>query len=188
MTGKNVKRQLELVASRIRELRDIMDLSSEDIAKELNIPVALYEKYESNVKEIPIGVIYEIANILKIDSTFLLTGDSPKMIDYTVVRKDKGMQIERFPGYSFSSLAINFIGREMDPMIVDLKERDEPAQLVSHPGQEFNYVLKGAITVTVGKKEITLREGDSIYFNAALPHGQKAAEDDARFLTVIKEK
>jgi quercetin dioxygenase-like cupin family protein len=41
--------------------------------------------------------------------------------------------------------------------------------------------------VTVGKAEYILAEGDSIYFNAALPHGQRAVDGSARFSTIIQE-
>ncbi len=74
----------------------------------------------------------------------------------------------------------------MDPMIVTLSQADT-AELVTHTGQEFNYVLEGAIKVVVGKNEFTLEEGDSLYFNPAIPHGQRAVTPTARFLTVIDE-
>jgi len=58
---------------------------------------------------------------------------------------------------------------------------------VTHKGQEFNYCLKGAVKVTVGGKELLLREGDSLYFDPRLPHMQTAATETAVFLTVINE-
>ena len=106
---------------------------------------------------------------------------------FTVVRKNKGVSIERYPGYRFSSLAINYINRLMSPMIVTLKKDDEEPELVTHGGQEFNYVLTGKVAVTIGRKKIILEEGDSIYFNPTIPHGQRAVDGDATFLTVINE-
>jgi len=47
--------------------------------------------------------------------------------------------------------------------------------------------------VTVGKAEYILAEGDSIYFDATLPHGQSAVDaseggaESARFITIIQE-
>ena len=57
--------------------------------------------------------------------------------------------------------------------------------LVSHNGQEFNYVLEGSIAVVIGSKTLTLDEGDCIYFNPEIPHGQYAITDEAKFLTLI---
>jgi len=59
---------------------------------------------------------------------------------------------------------------------------------VSHPGQEFNFVVEGAVLVLLDGEEILLEAGDCIYFNPELPHGQKAAGGRAaKFLTVIAE-
>ena len=56
----------------------------------------------------------------------------------------------------------------------------------THPGQEFNYVLEGSVRVMVGDSTVILNEGDSIYFDSSLPHGQQNADDRRiRFLTFI---
>ena len=76
----------------------------------------------------------------------------------------------------------------MQPLLVTLEPSDEPADLVTHAGQEFNLVLKGSIDVVFEDKVIILNEGDSIYFNPSHPHGQRCHGDTkARFLTVIAE-
>jgi len=58
----------------------------------------------------------------------------------------------------------------------------------THPGQEFNLVLEGAMELFIGGKTITLEEGDSIYFDSTQPHGMKAVGDKAvRFLAFTVE-
>jgi len=180
--------QVEQIASRIRELRDILDISPEQIAAEIEVSLNEYISYEKGETDIPIGKLYLIAGALGVDPTVILVGDSPKMVDYTIVRGGKGLSVERYAGYRFTSLAYNYIGREMEPMIVDLDPNDRDTDLVTHEGQEFNYVLEGVVTVTIGDKEHILEVGDSIYFNPALPHGQKASNGKpAKFLTIINE-
>jgi len=75
----------------------------------------------------------------------------------------------------------------MEPLLVLLDSSRPPAAQVSHSGQEFNYVVEGKMKVTVGKAEYILSEGDSIYFDATLPHGQSALNGVARFITIIQE-
>ena len=104
-----------------------------------------------------------------------------------VCRKGKGVQVERYPGYEYSSLAYNFKRRTMEPLLVLLDSSRPPAAQVSHSGQELNYVVEGRIRLTVGKAEYILNEGDSIYFNATLPHSQSAVNSTARFITIIQE-
>ena len=179
--------QATQIPGRIKELREILEISCSDMAMDTGIPVEIYSKYESGELDIPISVLYHIANRLGTDVTVLITGEEARMESAAVCRKGKGVQIERYPGYEFSSLAYNFKHRTMEPLLVFLDSSKPPAAQVSHTGQEFNYVVEGRMKVSVGKREHVLSEGDSIYFDARLPHGQSAVDGSARFITIIQE-
>lgn len=178
--------QVMLIASRIKELREIMELSRTETAQKLGLSLEEYTNYEEGKTDIPIGVLYNVADVLGVDPTVLLTGSDPKMSSYTIVRQGNGVSVERYKGYQFTSLAFNFIGRELEPMIVTLNPTEQ-MELVTHPGQEFNYVLEGSVIVVIGSREFKLEAGDSIYFDPSLPHGQKTTDPMAKFLTVINE-
>jgi len=175
------------ISTRIRELREILEISALTIAEKVGIPYETYIGYEEGKIDIPISILYEIASQLNTDLTVLLTGESPRMDTHSVVRANNGINIERFPGYSYSGLAINFKNRVMEPLLVTIDPDDEPAPLVIHGGQEFNYILEGCVRVTIGKNSIDLNVGDSIYFNPQIPHAQAAVGGTAKFLTVINE-
>lgn len=178
---------LALISERIKELRTILEISSLNMAKEINIPFETYSKYENGELDIPISVLYTIANHLGTDITVLITGEEARMDNAAVCRKGKGVSIERYPGYEFSSLAYNFKHRTMEPLRVHLDSQKPQAGLVSHSGQEFNFVVEGRVKVTVGKAEYILAAGDSIYFDARIPHGQSAVDGSAEFITIIQE-
>ncbi|MFA6948325.1 MAG: XRE family transcriptional regulator [Eubacteriales bacterium] len=181
--------QVEQIAARVRELREILDIPVADIARDIGVDADVYQKYESGEDDIPVGKLYLIASVLHVDPTVLLIGDSPRMVDYTIVRGGRGIDVERYAGYRFSSLAYNYINREMEPMIVTLDPSIVRPELVTHEGQEFNYVLEGNVAVILRDKEYILRAGDSMYFNPAIPHGQRAVGDTpAKFLTIINER
>jgi transcriptional regulator with XRE-family HTH domain len=179
--------KLSQIPKRIKEFREILAISAMDMANDIGITLETYAKYESGDLDIPISVLYKIAGRLDTDATVLLTGEDPKMESAAVCRKGKGVQIERYPGYEFSSLAYNFKGRTIEPLLVYLDSSKAPAEPVSHSGQEFNFVLEGRVKVSVGKREYLLDEGDSIYFDARLPHGQCALDRPSRFITIIQE-
>ncbi|MCQ4896556.1 helix-turn-helix domain-containing protein [Anaerotruncus sp. DFI.9.16] len=179
--------QIKQIAQRIRELREILDVDAADLAKQVNVSVAEYNQYENAESDIPIGAIYAVAAALNVDPTVLLTGDAPRMSDYTIVRQGRGVSVERYKGYKFSSLAFNYIGRQFDPMVVDLEPMENPPELVVHGGQEFNYVLKGTVQLVIGSREFLLEAGDSAFFNPMTPHGQRAVGGPVKFLTIINE-
>ena len=177
------------LALRLRELRESCGTTTEALAQQLGIPLETYVSYETSGHDIPISVLYKVVNIFKIDLTELLVGNAPKLDTYCVVRDGEGLSIDRYPGYKFKSLAFNFLHRKMEPLMVDIEYEDDKPQssLVTHSGQEFNYIVSGSIKLTLGKKELILNAGDSCYFDPMIPHGQKAVGKDARFLTVILE-
>jgi len=176
------------VPERIKELREILEISALDMAKETGIPFEVYSGYEEGKIDIPISVLYTIAGRLGTDVTVLLTGEEARMDSAAVCRKGKGVQIERYPGYEFTSLAYNFKHRTIEPLLVTLDSSKPPAEKVSHAGQEFNFVTEGQVKVAVVNTEHILNPGDSIYFDARLPHSQSAVNGKAQFLTIIQEK
>ena len=96
--------------------------------------------------------------------------------------------MERRKAYQYESLASGFRGRKADPFIVTVepKPADTPIETNTHAGQEFNMVLEGDMELTIGKKTLTLHEGDSIIFDSTQPHGMRTlGESKVRFLAII---
>ena len=181
----------EQISERVRELRTVLELTTAECAEKLGVSERQYQDYEANIESIPISSLYKLADLFGVDFTVLMTGEDPSMGAYSLVRAGHGANVDRCPGYSFQALAYNFQGRTMEPMIVTLEPKEHPedeAALITHGGQEFNLVLEGAIKVVVGKREFVLNEGDSLYFDPRLPHGQRALQKTARFLTIIQKE
>ncbi len=72
---------------------------------------------------------------------------------------------------AFSSLARQKSDRHMDPFLIEVKPGDAVNSVSSsHEGEEFLYVLKGALEVTYGKEKYELKEGDTIYYDSIVDH------------------
>ncbi len=175
------------IAARIRELREVCDYTQEQLAAELGLSVEVYSNYEKD-GDFPISVIYEISNKFNVDFNELITGEPSRLDTYHVVRVGEGRSVNRYDDYRFKDLAFRYADKIMQPLLVTLSPSDDTPALVTHPGQEFNFVLKGTIAVMFDDQQIILNEGDSIYFNPMHPHGQHCVGDeDATFLTMIAE-
>ena len=176
------------MATRIKALRESMEISQEDVANHLNLPLDQYKEYETGEEDIPASLLLGIASKLGVDMAVLLTGENPRMKYFTVTRKDKGVTVERRSQYKYQSLASNFIHKKAEPFLVTVEPKPlgkEP-EMNSHPGQEFNYVVQGVLKIRILGNELILREGDSLYFDSECPHAMEAMENaPAKFLVLI---
>ena len=173
------------VARRIREMREICGFTAEELAGRVGVTPERFHAFEESGEDIPISVLYHLAQIFNIDLSVLMTGNAPHLDSYCHVQKGRGQAVDRYPGYSFRHLAYTYRNKVMEPLLVTVEPSEADPALVTHGGQEFNLCLEGVIEVIFGSKVIRLEAGDSLYFNPAKPHGQRAVGGQARFLTVI---
>jgi quercetin dioxygenase-like cupin family protein len=54
-----------------------------------------------------------------------------------------------------------------------------------HRGEELIYVLRGKIELTLGDDQVMLAAGDSVYFDASVPHRARALSAGAEALVVV---
>lgn len=180
--------QIKQIAERLLGLRDVLELTPEEVAESCQLSVEEYLGMESGEKDISVSALQKIARKYGIALDVLMFGEEPKMSSYFVTRAGKGISIERTKAYKYQSLASGFMNRAADPFIVTVEAKgdDAPIHYNSHSGQEFNLVIEGRMLISIEGKEIILNQGDSIYFNSKLPHGMKALDGKTvRFLAVI---
>ena len=175
--------QIKQIAERLRGLRDVLELTSEDIARDCDISAEEYRLAETGQYDISVSMLQKIARTYNIALDTLMFGEEPKMSSYFVTRAGKGVSIQRTRAYKYQSLASGFMNRTADPFIVTVEPKgdDEPIHYNHHNGQEFNLVVEGRMLINIEGKEIILNQGDSIYFNSKLPHGMKALDGKTVF-------
>ena len=182
--------EIALVAERIRGLREVLDISAEEMAAVCGIDEREYLDYEAGKKDFYFTFLYKIATRCGIDMTELVTGDVPRLSVYSLVRQGNGMPINRKKEFDYVNLAYLFKNKYAEPFLVTVKY-DEDAQIAplvtsTHSGQEFDYVLKGKLKMQIGEYEEVLEPGDSIYYNSATPHGLIALDgEDCQILAVV---
>ena len=180
--------KIKQVAMRIKSLREISGLSTAEVSKKLNVPKEQLEGYENGSTDIPVSILYELAGAYKVELTSLLTGEEPKMREYSLVRKGKGPQAERRKEYNYQDLAYNFKDKKAEIFFITVAPHDAASarHTNTHEGQEFNYILEGTLKVILDKHELILNEGDSLYFDPRHPHAMAAMHNKpAKFLAVI---
>ena len=86
----NTENSLMEVASRIRDLREILGYTTAAMAEKTDVDEALYLSYEAAKVDLPFTFIHKCAQVFGVDMSDLLEGRSAKLSSYTVTRKGKG--------------------------------------------------------------------------------------------------
>ena len=182
--------QLEEIAARIKEMREIMGWSAEEMAEKTDVTPTEYREFEGGQTDLPFTFIHKCALAFGIELTELLEGRSAHLSSYTVTRKGKGQQTAREDGIAIANLAPKFRDKLAEPYWVryeySASQQNQPIHLTTHSGQEFDLVLQGRLKVQVGDHTEILGEGDSIYYNSSTPHGMIAVDGaDCVFCAVV---
>ena len=171
---------IQSIATRLRGLREALELTQEEVAASCNLPVGQYREMESGTADFSVNVLQTISRHYGISLDVLMFGEEPKMNAYFITRAGKGVSVERQKAYKYEALAAGFRDRKIDPFIVTVEPAADDAPM------HLNYVLEGRLLIGLNGKEIVLNTGDSLYFDSGLPHGMKALDGKTvRFLAII---
>ena len=182
--------KLKEVAKRIREMREICDITETDMAKKTEVSLEDYRAYENGELDFPFTFIHKCSLAFGIGITDLLEGQSAHLSSYTVTRKGQGQETAKEDGIEIQNLAPLFRKKIAEPYWVRYEYSEElqnkPIHLTKHSGQEFDFVMSGRLKVQIGENVEYLSEGDSIYYNSSNPHGMIAVDGrDCLFVAVV---
>lgn len=185
-----MENQVMEIAERIRGLRLILELSEEEMAKTTDLTVEEYIQAEKGQTDFSFTFLYKCAKAFGVDITELLTGETPKLSLYSIVRKGEGIPLERRQGFKYNHLASFFKNKTAEPFYVVARYHEEeqaaPIHLSTHKGEEFDYILKGSMKFQLENHVEILHEGDAVYYNSEHGHGMIATEGaDCEFLAVV---
>jgi len=179
MEAGNDSRNLREMAARIREMREIIGYTVEQMSEHTGVSVADYEAVENAQLEPSFNFLHQCAIAFGVDINSLLEGHSAHLSGYEVTRAGQGPVTAAESHMTIRNQAAMFKDRLGTPYWVTYKydERllDQPIHTTTHAGHEFDIVLKGSMKIRVGDHVETLQEGDSIYYKSSTPHGMIAA-------------
>ncbi|MDR1262520.1 MAG: helix-turn-helix domain-containing protein, partial [Oscillospiraceae bacterium] len=87
--------QIQEIAFRIRDLRETLALTQDQVAEKSGMTAEEYTAYESGEVDFSFSHLFNIAETLKVDISDLLTGESPKLRGYIVTRRGEGLAFDR---------------------------------------------------------------------------------------------
>ena len=185
--------KLNEIAQRIRTLREILEISIEDMAMFLNITAENYSEFENGAQDFSVTFLQKCATKFGVDVVDLLTGENPRLSFYTVTRKDQGIGMTRREGFSYQHMAHNLKGKLAQPFVVTApyskEAQEKEIALSTHDGQEIDFVLKGSLKMKLENHTVILNEGDTIMYDSSHGHGMIATNgQECEFLAILVNK
>ena len=177
------------IAKNIKDLRLDKKITLDELAQMAGLTKGYLSKIERSHKAPPFSTLHKIATALEVDIAFLLKENAEELHDIKldIVRKDERKVVVTrgsLYGYQYEALAYHKTGKNMEPYIIS-PAFDEKGTF-QHDGEEFMYVLEGTHEFIYDGKKYILNEGDSIYFDSAVPHtGRSLGQKKARLLAVM---
>ena len=178
------------VSGRLKSTREYLDISVGEMANKTNVTTDEYISLENGEKDFSLSFLNQAADALGIELIELLTGVTPKLNTYSIVRKDQGLPIEflEFFAYQYFVYFLKNIIIVLLLVIVPYYYvyHKMPIHLSVHDGQEMDYIISGTLKFQIGSHIETVSEGDCIYYDSMNPHGMIAVDGkDCKFLAIL---
>jgi transcriptional regulator with XRE-family HTH domain len=177
------------VVRNIRTIRQSRKITLEQLAKLTGLTKGYISRIENSRKAPPLSTLYKIAIALDTDLSVLFSEklEVPEKVRLCIVRKNERKEVVTqgtLYGYQYVSLAYKKPGKNMEPYIIE--PAVEEVGIFSHEGEEFMFVLEGTHEFVYENEKYVLNEGDSAYFDSAIPHsGRSIGEKKARILGIM---
>ena len=177
------------LGDRVRALRKQRGLSIAELASRAGISAATLSRVENEQTQIGAHSLFQLANALNEDLNSFFEPDARPM--------GRGARAVSVGGTAFAIdtlryrsevLCTDLANKSMHPCInhISVRTLAEAGGLNGHSGEEFIHVLSGVLELHTDVYEpLIMDPGDSIYFDASMPHAYVCASDEPTRILVV---
>jgi transcriptional regulator with XRE-family HTH domain len=160
------------VGERLRELREVRNISMRTLAARSGLSANALSMIERGKASPSVSTLYKLADALGISiTTFFATDLERKQVVF--------LKADERPHVSFSRGVFEGLGGEqfagrVEPFMLTLENSaNSGPRTMSHTGHEFVFCLRGELEYQIERQLFHLRPGDSLLFAAHLKHKWK---------------
>lgn len=176
VTGRGFSKDL---GSRLRQARERKHFTVRGLARFVGVSPSLVSQIERGRVTPSVGTLYAIANQLELVVDDLFRDAAPnrevtshvdavnplqRPRDRKTIRLAGGVRWERLTPRPDAEIEFLFVVYEPGA------ESCDKDSLIRHGGKEYAYMISGTLGLKVGFEEFELKPGDSITFDAQMPH------------------
>lgn len=177
------------IGEAIKQCRTSHGLTLAALSERSGISGTMISKIERGRVSASLSTLDALAAAIGIPIANLFAGTVERR-DVSFVRAGEGIQVHRSGstyGHTYKMIGkVDAKHTEFECHIITLGDSAAGQPLFQHPGIEFIHMLEGRMTYRVGDEVFEMAQGDSVSFEAEVPHGPQALSTQAvQFMTVI---
>ncbi len=163
-----------MVGAQVRAFRTALGMKLGDLAAAADLSPGMLSKVENGQTSPSLSTLQALAVALNIPLASFFTKFDQKS-EATFVKAGQGLTIERrgtAKGHRYQLLGHGVrpdVG--VEPYLITLDAQSDAYPIFQHEGIEFLYMLEGAVVYTHGDRSYLMEPGDSLFFDADIPHG-----------------
>ena len=156
-------------------------MTLKNLSNETGMSTKYISKVEKGEVTPPVSVLLQLSRALEIDSSTLLRDEKER-----AVRKSKDDYQKRTEDYTYETLTPEARHKHLKAfkVFIDPKSAHKGVSY-QHMGEEFQYVIKGKVEVTIGENKNILGPGDSLHFNSSIVHKLRNISAERAELLVV---
>lgn len=166
---------MQNLGKRLKALRNEHGLTLAQLGQRVGLSASYLSQIERNVAMPSLPRLTTIARALGVEVRYFFEDDvsSP-----CVVKLNRGKRLGGTADVVVELLSADPSGKKIQPYRVVCQPGTSRNRPSTHPGEEFGFVLKGQLTVTVGEETFVLEAGDSIHYQTLQPHSWQNEGDE----------
>jgi len=177
------------IGREVREFRRQLDMTVAELAKQAKLSAGMLSKIENGMTSPSLDTLQALSQALHVPVTAFFRRFEEER-NATFVPAGQGLTIERRgtrAGHQYQLLGHTLRkGLSVEPYLITLTEDSDVFPIFQHAGVEFLYMLEGEVGYRHGNRTYTLTPGDSLFFDADVPHGPDDLRKlPIRFLSII---
>ena len=153
------------IGARLRQLRLRRGLSLAQVAEKVGVSLGFLSALERLQMSASVGTLRKLARFYK---TNILDFFDPAEASSRLVKPARRKVLEAGHGVRMEPLAWG--NTVMEPHLFRIAPNSGSGESYTHEGEEFLYVLRGELHISLLGEEYRLKAGDSFYFESATPH------------------
>ncbi len=180
----------QYIGMKVKKARTEEGLKLVDVARISGISQGMISKIENAQVSTSLDTLSRLCSVLGLSMSKLFNDYDKPEGNVQFTKAGEGLEVVRRgtdKGHNYQLLTYKRGGKTtFEPFLITMDDLSEVFPTFSHPGEEFIFLLKGKLIYRHGNHLYEMEAGDSLTFDAEVPHGpEQLIEVPLQLLSII---